>query len=170
MSMYREDPTHIDLNDRQLLSRLEADDRLTDTELHKFRDMRQKLDVGSYRTLSKPQRQWAEKRFHELELGAQDGAKNLISEGLIKPSKHALAMDAIGPHVPEHMRRPPHPPGRICTTDHCPMCRNRCADPNCRACTPHVSAPAVQFDPREADTAPIKMRVRCRLDEPCPSK
>lgn len=99
--------------DAMMLRALLADERTSarPEEEDAFRDMLGRL--GQY-GLSRPQRDWVEGRFRELELDAGEGALNLHSAGLVPqgvPERRAPGGGRL-PLEFERMPLPKRPPGR----------------------------------------------------------
>lgn len=93
--------------DATILSALVADDRLTERERPAFENMQENITSGRYDTLTGPQRDWAERRYLELHLDADEASANLHSNKLVPqgiPNPNAR-------HY-EKLDRPMKPPGR----------------------------------------------------------
>lgn len=95
------------LRDAQILKALLADDRLNEVERKAFADMFERIDIGVRSGLTKPQREWADRRYKELELEDEAGSVNLHSSGIVPqgiadPSKRhyeKLALPLAPPHI-----------------------------------------------------------------------
>lgn len=95
------------LRDSQILKALLADDRLVEVERKAFTDMFERLDMGLRRGLTKPQREWADRRYKELELEDEEGSENLhsggaVPDGVPDPTKRhymSFALPLAPPHV-----------------------------------------------------------------------
>jgi len=94
-----------------MLIALLADDRLLDKERAAFEDMASRIELSPSTKLSKAQYEWAERRFRELELDA-DESLNLHSEGRVPRGLMPGAKPVVFPWEREGARRPLKPPGR----------------------------------------------------------
>lgn len=97
---------------RQMLITLLGDDRLQDKERTAFEDMSSGLQLSPTARLTKPQFDWVERRFRQLELDA-DVSLNLHSEGRVPDGRLHGVPPVIFPWEKEGgTKRPLAPPGR----------------------------------------------------------
>lgn len=68
--------------ERAMLGEILEDDRLTEAEREAFSDMADRLRASPSRCLSEKQKDWVERRYEELGLGAGT-SKNLVSSGKV---------------------------------------------------------------------------------------
>jgi hypothetical protein len=98
----------VNLSDTQLLGRLLECDTLEDEQRKAFGEMLGRLVSSNRKQLTPAQRQWAERVYSQLELDAEEGAKNLVSSGAYTPTnaERSKVYDF------ERMPKPLHPPRR----------------------------------------------------------
>jgi hypothetical protein len=108
-------PTVKDKDSESLLSALIDSKRLHNSEYNAFRDMRYKLRNGIGKGgLSPAQREWAERRYAQLDLDADEPSLNLVSSGAVKKDvSTATTIARVLAFVPDQFRKPERPPGRM---------------------------------------------------------
>lgn len=90
-----------------MLEALLGNEKLTDEERTAFGDMRRKIRLGYATILTKPQKEWVERRYLALELDADEPSENLFSKGAVPKG------NANGPPLAfETQYKPLKPPGR----------------------------------------------------------
>jgi hypothetical protein len=97
----------------ELLDALVRCDRLREAEQAAFRDMAAKIRRGDKQNLSREQREWAERRYTDLELDADAPAVNAVSSGLVPgdPGGAPAVLKRVLERVPEKFQKPLRPPG-----------------------------------------------------------
>ncbi len=106
-------PTVQTLDAIDLLDALVRCDRLREAEQAAFRDMAMKIRRGDKQNLSREQREWAERRYTELELDADAPAVNAVSSGLVagEPAGAPPVLERVLGAVPKQFQKPLRPPG-----------------------------------------------------------
>lgn len=103
-----------DLPSTDLLTALLASSGLTGRERNAFSDMLSRLQGGRIRRLTADQRAWAERRYTDLDLQAEQSL-NLASSGRVPVdfSQSPRVLESVLGSVPEEFRKPLRPPGQL---------------------------------------------------------